>query len=62
MENKMDVKETLVKMFNGLNEVEVKGSNNVMVLGQIMFDLGNLVQQIEQEDKEKDENAKEASE
>lgn len=66
MENKMDVKETLVKMFNGLNEVEVKGSNNVMVLGQVMFDLGNLVQQLEQEESTKqeqvDENVEEVSE
>lgn len=59
MENKMDVKETIVKVFNGLNEIEVKGSNNVMLLGQIMYDLGNLVQQLEQE--EKGENAEEAN-
>lgn len=52
MENKMDVKETIVKVFNGLNDVEVKGANNVMLMGQIMFDLGNLVQQLEQEDQE----------
>ena len=52
MENKMDVKETIVKVFNGLNDVEVKGANNVMLLGQIMYDLGNLVQQLEQEDQE----------
>lgn len=52
MENKMDVKETIVKVFNGLNEIEVKGSNNVMLLGQIMYDLGNLVQQLEQEDQD----------
>ena len=56
----MDVKETLVKIFNGLYEVEVKGSNNVMVLGQIMFDLGNLVQQLDAEDKVK--NVEEVSE
>lgn len=60
MENKMDVKETLVKMFNGLNEVGVKGNNNVMVLGQIMFDLGNLIQQLDAEDKVK--NVEEVSE
>ena len=48
----MDVKETIVKVFNGLNDVEVKGANNVMLMGQIMFDLGNLVQQLEQEDQE----------
>ena len=52
MENKMDVKEAIVKVFNGLNEIEVKGSNNVMLLGQIMYDLGNLVQQLEQEDQD----------
>ena len=52
MENKMDVKETIVKVFNGLNDVEVKGANNVMLMGQIIFDLGNLIQQLEQEDQE----------
>ena len=55
MENKMNVKETIVKVFNGLNDVEVKGANNVMLMGQIMFDLSNLVQQLEQED-QKSEN------
>lgn len=53
MENKMDVKETIVKVFNGLNEIEVRGSNNVMILGQVMFDLSNLVQQLDNEEKEK---------
>lgn len=58
MENKMDVKETIVKVFNGLNDVEVKGANNVMLMGQIMFDLGNLVQQLEQEDQESGNDGK----
>lgn len=57
MEN---MNEKLTKIFNGLNEVEVKGSNNVMILGQIMFDLGTLIQQFEQEEKEK--NAEEINE
>lgn len=62
----MEVKETLMKIFNGLNEIEVKGSNNVMILGQVMFDLGNLVQQFEQEESTKQEqvdvSAEEANE
>ena len=61
----MEVKETIIKVYNGLNDIEVKGAKNVMLLGQIMFDLGNLVQQFEQEEsmkqEEKDENAEEAN-
>ena len=49
MEN---MKERLTKIFNGLNEIEVKG-NGVMILGQIMFELSQIVNELDEADKEK---------
>ena len=40
------MKEQLMNVLNNLNAIEVKGSS-VMILGQVMFDLGNLIEQLD---------------
>ena len=46
-----NLKERLTKVFNGLGEIEVKG-NSVMILGQVMFDVGNIITELEQVERE----------
>lgn len=45
------MKEQLMNVLNNLNAIEVKGSS-VMILGQVMFDLGNLIEQLDKVERE----------
>lgn len=47
------MKVQLMNILNNLNAIEVKGQS-VMILGQVLFDLGNLINQLEQVEQEKD--------
>lgn len=47
-----DMKERLTKIFNGLSDIEVRG-NGVMILSQIMFEMSQIINELDEADKEK---------
>lgn len=50
MEN---MKERLTKIFNGLSEIEVRG-NGVMILSQVLFELSDIINELDKEEQEED--------